>query len=104
MPLLTTGAGGYAAIGSGNAAQTTAFLARTSGLSGTETTAYTNLINGLVSDGTWSLLDALYIFATNSTTTANLNLISTSFGLTQHGTVTFSADHGYTGDGTAGYL
>jgi hypothetical protein len=84
--------------------QATTFLARTSGLSGTETTAYTNLICGMVTDGTWSLIDALYIFATNSTTTANLNLISTSFGLTQHGTVTFTADQGYTGDGSTGYF
>ena len=87
-----------------DAPQTTAFLARTSGLSGTETAAYKALINGLVTDGVFSLLDALYIFATNTTTTANLNLISTSFGLTQTGSVTFSADHGYTGDGSTGYL
>jgi hypothetical protein len=80
------------------------FLARTSGLSGTETAAYCNLINGLDTDSTYALLDALYIFATNTTTTANLNLVSTSFGLTQTGTVTFSADHGYTGDGSTGSL
>lgn len=77
--------------------QATAFLARTSGLSGTETTAYTNMICGMVTDGTWGLFDALYIFATNTTTTANLNLISTSFGITTvGGTPTFSADQGYT--------
>src|SRR5882672_3340849 len=87
-----------------DAPQTTAFLARTSGLSGTETAAYKVLINGLVADGVFSLLDALYILATNTTTTANLNLISTSFGLTQTGSVTFSADHGYNGDGSTGFL
>jgi hypothetical protein len=88
--------------------QATTFLARTSGLSGTETTAYTNLICGMVTDGTWSLLDALYIFATNTTTTAKLNLISTSFPIAYHGTPAessqFSADHGYTGDGSTVYL
>lgn len=96
--------GWSAAAGPADAAQTTAFLARTSGLSGTETAAYKALINGMVADGTWALLDALYIFATKDTTTANLNLVSTSFGLTQTGTVTFAADHGYTGDGSTGFL
>jgi hypothetical protein len=107
MPLLTTGAGAYRPISS-DAAQTTAFLARTSGLSGTETAAYKALINGLVSDGTWSLLDALYIFATNNTTTAKLNLVSTSFTATYNGTpaesTQFTADQGYTGDGSTVYL
>jgi hypothetical protein len=88
----------------GGCSQATTFLARTSGLSGTETTAYTNLICGLVTDGTYSLLDALYIFASNTTTTANLNLISTSFGLTLTGALTFAADVGYTGDGSTGFL
>ena len=86
-------------VASNDAAQTTAFLARTSGLSGTETSAYKTLINGLVADNIWNKLDALYIFATNTTTTANLNLKSTSFGLTANGTVSFTADHGYTGGG-----
>lgn len=80
--------------------QATTFLARTSGLSGTETTAYTTMICGMVTDGTWAKFDALYIFATNTTTTANLNLVSTSFGITTHGAPTFTADHGYTGTGS----
>jgi hypothetical protein len=92
------------------------WLARASGLSPTEETAYDTMICGMVSDGTgcsaWTGftgaagtgLDALWIAATNSTTTANLNLCSTSYGLTQVGTVAFSADNGYTGDGTTGYF
>jgi hypothetical protein len=99
--------------------QATTFLARTSGLNGTETTAYTNLICGLVTDGIitgtmagsgsgsagcGSLLDALYIFATNSTTTANLNICSTSYGLTTTAAPTFTVDHGYTGDGATTFL
>src|SRR5208283_3321474 len=55
-------------------------------------------------DGTWSLLDALYIFATNTTTTAALNLVSSSFTGTVNGTLTFSADNGWTGDGSTGYF
>jgi hypothetical protein len=104
-----------AASGSGGCSQATTFLARTSGLSGTETTAYTAMICGLVSDGiiTGSLsgvagcgtkLDALYIFATNTTTTANLNLCGTGFGITTTVAPTFSADHGYTGNGTTQFL
>jgi hypothetical protein len=84
--------------------QSTAFLSRTSGLSANETSAYSNLICGMVSDGTWSLMDGLYIFATNNPTTANLNLVSTNYALTPHGTVAFAADHGYTGDAATGYL
>jgi hypothetical protein len=80
--------------------QATTFLARTSGLSGTESTAYTNMICGMVADGTWSKFDALYIFATNTTTTANLNLVSTSYGITNVSTTpTFTADVGYTTSG-----
>ena len=91
--------------GGGGCSQATTFLARTSGLSGTETSAYTTMICGMVTDGTWSKFDALYIFATNTTTTANLNLVSTSFGLTPTGAaLTFTADHGYTGNGTSGFL
>lgn len=93
----------------------TNFLARTSGLSGTETTAYTTMICGLVTDsiitgnlsgatGCGAVLDGLYIFATKDTATANLNLCGTSFGLTQSGSVTFHADSDYQGDGSTGYL
>lgn len=90
--------------GGGDAPQTTAFLARTSGLSPTETDAYKVLINGMVADGTFQLLDALYIFATNDITSASLNLISTSYTLTAPvGNPDFIADVGYAGN-TANYL
>lgn len=106
----TSGGGGCSP---GTAA--TNYLARTSGLSGTETTAYCNMINGLVTDGVitgnlggaascGSTLDLFYIFATNTTTTANLNICGTSFPLTKQNSVAFSADHGYTGDGSTGYF
>lgn len=88
----------------GSCSQSTTFIARTSGLSGTEKTAIDTMICGMVTDSTFSLLDGLYIFATNTTTTANLNIISTSFGLTQTGTVTFVADQGYTSNGSTGFL
>ena len=69
--------------GGGGCSAATTFLARTSGLSGTETTAYTTMICGMITDGTWSLFDGLYVFATNTKTTAKLNLVSTSYGLTR---------------------
>jgi hypothetical protein len=84
-----------AVAGGGPAA---AFLARTSGLDGTHTTAYTNLINGLVTDGVWSKLDALWIPATQDLATARLNLVSASFALVDvGGAPTFVADRGTTG-------
>lgn len=76
--------------------EATVFLARTSGLNGTHTSAYTNLICGLVTDGIWSKLDVLYIHATQDQTTANLNLKSSSFTITTTGTPTWGADVGYT--------
>jgi hypothetical protein len=99
--------------------QATNFLARTSFLNGAETSAYVALICGLVSDGIitgtmngpnsgsgacGSTLDALYILATNTTTTAGLNLCGTSYSLLSNGTVTFTADQGYAGNGTTGFL
>lgn len=98
-----TGAG-KGAPGGGVCAQYTSFINRTSGTSATEKAAYQTMICGMVSDGTWSSLDALYIFATNTTTTAGLNLVSTSYTLTVHGTLTFTADSGWLGDGSTGFL
>lgn len=82
----------------------TTFLARTSGTSANEQSAYGYIICNGTTHGWYSKCDAVYWFATNTTTSANLNLVSSSFGLTSHGTLTFTADHGYTGDGSTGYL
>jgi hypothetical protein len=65
---------------------------------------YNALICGLVADGTWSTLDALYKFATDSVADAKLNLVSTSYGITAHSTIKFTANRGYAGDGSSGYL
>lgn len=98
--------------GGGGCATSVTFLARTSGLNGTETGAYQGLICGLVTDGVitgnlgttgcGSKLDGLYVFATNTTTTALLNLCGTAYGLTSNGTLTFTADQGYTTNGATG--
>lgn len=82
--------------------QAAAFLARTSGLSATERNAYIVMINGMVADGIWAKLDLLYVFATNTITTALLNLVNTSFTAANTGTLTFTADQGFTGTGVVG--
>jgi len=60
------------------------------------------MICGLVTDGTWAKLDLLYIFATNTSTTALLNLVSTSFTAANTGALTFTTDQGFTGTGVVG--
>lgn len=80
--------------------QAAAFLARTSGLNTIHRNAYIKLINGLVLDGLWAKIDALWIMATQDATTSLLNLVSTSFTLSPTSAPTFTADQGYTGNGT----
>jgi hypothetical protein len=84
--------------------EATTFLARTTGLDATHTTAYTTLICGLVTDGVWAKIDLLAVYATQDSTTAVLNLKSTSFSTTVVGSPTFTADRGYTSSGTTNYL
>ncbi len=83
-----------------------AFLQRTTGLDATHVSAYTALINGLVADGIFSKLDMLHIYATQDSTTAKLNLVSTSYPGSQVGSPSFTVDGGYTGvlDNSGHYL
>ena len=98
MGILTTGAGpGRRGGGSTPGAEASAFLARTSGLDTTHTNAYIDLINGLVADGVWTKFDLLHVYATQDTTTAQLNLVQASYPATLHGSPTFTVDRGYTG-------
>jgi hypothetical protein len=96
----TLGVSGPAAALQILSAQAIAFLARTSGLNQTHINAYAGLINGLVGDGVWSKLDALWAFATQDSTTAKLNLVSSSFNMTATGAPTFTADQGFNGNST----
>lgn len=80
--------------------QAAAFLSRTSGLDTKHRNAYIKLINGLVTDGLWDKIDALWILATADATTAGLNLKNTSFTLSLTNSPTFTVDQGYTGNGT----
>jgi hypothetical protein len=92
----------YATAGfSPTSAQSAAFLARATNVtSTTDKTNYDTMITGLVNDGVWAKMDALYIWAAVDQTTALLNLVSSSFPGVTTGTVNFSAYHGYTGDGS----
>jgi hypothetical protein len=49
-------------------------------------------------------LDALWLLAAADSQAASLNLISTSFTLTEVNSPSFTADRGYTGNGTSSYL
>ena len=80
------------------------FIARTSGLDNTHKTNYDTLICGLVTDGIFTKLDVLYVFATDTTTNALLNLKSSSFNGTVTGSLTFNANVGYTGTGATNYI
>lgn len=82
--------------------QATTYLAAQSGLSGTQTSAYTAAICGLVTDGNFSLLDGLYFFANASAANAEVNVVNPgTFNLTPVSTpCSFTANSGFTGDGT----
>ena len=92
------GGGGF----SPTSTESSNFLARTSGLNNTHKTRYDALISGLVTDGDYTKLDVLYVWATDTTTNALLNLApNASYNGTVVGTPTsFTADVGYTGDGS----
>lgn len=99
--LLSTGVGtGYSTL---TCDEATTFLARTSGLDATHTAGYTTLICGLVAHGIWPLADVIYVLSTQDSTTAGLNLKSTSYTLSLVNTPTFTADRGYAGNGTTSY-
>jgi len=64
------------------------------------------LVLDLKNDSIWGELDLLYVFATDGDENfAKINWVSPStFLLTKTGTVTFSTNSGFEGDGTTGYL
>jgi hypothetical protein len=87
-----------------DAAETTAFLARADAITtvgATERAAYKALINGLVSDGIFAKLDVLFVFATDTSAHALLNLVSSTYTASLVNAPTFTADRGYTGNGTS---
>jgi hypothetical protein len=82
----TAGGGGGT---SGSCSEATAYLGRTvGGNEGGNSFAITNLICGLVTDGVWSKLDAMYVLAQQNATDAHLNLISSSYSVAAGATFT----------------
>ncbi|HYT45355.1 MAG TPA: hypothetical protein VEP90_23710, partial [Methylomirabilota bacterium] len=79
------------------------FIARVTAPSAGLAWAYRQLLDGLTSDGlfnsdgTSNYFDVLYIFATQNSTTALLNLVSSSFTGTAQGSPAFVANQGFTG-------
>ena len=81
---------GAVVIGTGtaptNSPQALAYLARTvGGNEGGNGANIAALIDGLVSDGVWAKLDALYVLAQQNQSDALLNLVGTSYSLTPVG-------------------
>lgn len=98
--------GGYITSGGAGAltpAQT--YLARTvGGNEGGNAANITTLINGLVADGVWSKLDALYVLAQQNAADSLLNLVGTNYTLTKVGLPTFTQYRGYSGFTPTAYL
>lgn len=87
-------------------AQSSTFLTAATGVTLTaDKTNYDTMICGLVSDGVWNF-DVLYIWAAPSASNAALiNLANPgTFNGTTHGTVSFAAYQGYTGDTSTFYI
>jgi hypothetical protein len=95
--------GGTSPIPSSVCSQYTSFIGRVS-VDSAHQTDYQNLICGLVTDGVWSKLDLLYVFATQNSSAALDNLISSSFTATASNAPTFAADTGYAGNGSSAYI
>lgn len=103
--LCTVGAGGAAPS---HSAEAIAYLARTvGGNEGGNGANIATLIDGLVSDGVWAKLDALYVLAQQNAADSLLNLIGTNYSLVQvgvlerpgprTGSVIFTSYQGYNG-------
>lgn len=91
--------------GSGGSSSCSESIALRARMDGAENTSAVDvLICGMVMDATYSLLDGLYVFATNSATNAQLNWAQNAYNLTLNGTETFAANAGYTGDASTGYF
>lgn len=68
--------------------------------------AINTLIRTLVLQGVWGLIDVMYVLAAADSQLAKLNWKNPtgSFNLTAVSSPTFTADRGYTGNGTSSYL
>jgi hypothetical protein len=98
-------AGGGAATGT--CAASTAWLARVYAANGNAnlsatTTLDDTMICGMVSDGVWAKMDAIWLpGGFSSQPVSNLNMLANTFPLTVHGAPAWAANAGYTGTASA---
>jgi len=90
------------AAGGGAGTTAAAFLARAatargSPLDSTHISAFTTFLNGLDTNGLTGGFDWLHWYGTQDSVSALLNMVSSSFNGTAHGSPTFTADRGFTG-------
>jgi hypothetical protein len=84
--------------------ETWSFLARTATAQvAARKTVYNTLVAALKSAGVWTKLDGLYCFDAATTTTALLNLKSSSFPATAVNSPAFTADQGYSLTGASSH-
>ncbi len=85
--------------------QSTTYIAALTSPTLTEKQAVNDLICGMVTDGTWAKTDIIYPMLQQSTGNANLNGINTAtFTLSPSAGITFSADAGYSGNGSTSFI
>jgi hypothetical protein len=103
--LMFPGPGGHVSSGGGGGcSQATTFLAAVS-VDPAHTSAYTAMICGMVTDGTFAKLDIFYVFATQNSTAALTNIITPgTHNATVSNAPTFTADSGYVGNGTTSLI
>lgn len=80
------------------------FAAMSSAPDATRKTALNTLIAALKTAGVWAKLDALYIMAAHDAQAARVNALDPASVATVNGTLTFTTDRGYAGNGSTGYL
>jgi hypothetical protein len=106
--LLTgVGASGGTAPVTGSCSQSTAFFGRAGSIDTIHHNAYDALICNGVTDGWFTKLDVFYVFATQTSSQAVLNLVSSSYNATGMGSghsPTFTADVGIGWDATSTWL
>lgn len=106
MGLMLMDAGGYGSTAPpAYDADSEALFARMSVAPDTDRKILINaLIVGLKDDGVWASLDWLAVLAAHTSQASLLNWKPGSKALTTAGTITFTVDRGWTGDGATGYL
>ena len=101
--LSLTGAGGKATA-TGYSAEAAQFFARITDPGTTRKNQYAAAIDCLVSNSVWTPMQMLMLYAADIQANALINLKSSSFPNVNNGSVTFTANQGFTGDAATNYL